>query len=342
MQKTLVTNLGIANLDTLGGNPVTDIPRTRGKVVIVGTGFVGATFAYALMIRGVCSEIVLIDQNADRAEGESMDLNHGMAFTQPAQIRTGTYADCTGADIVVVTAGAAQKPDETRLDLVHRNVEIYKQIIPEITRYTKEAILLIVTNPVDVMAYVAYKLSGMPAHQVIGSGTVLDTARFRFLLSQHCGVDVKNVHAYIVGEHGDTEVPLWSLANVAGMKFDQYCLACERACHQDERDAIFTQVRDAAYHIIEKKRATYYAIGLALVEICETILRHENSVLTVSTLLDGHLGVSDLYLSVPAVLNRRGVQRLIELNISEEERRAFHRSAETIGEIIRELSLERQ
>lgn len=318
---------------------MSSIPSSTGKIVIVGTGFVGATFAYALMISGLCSEIVLIDRNEERAEGEAMDLNHGIAFTQPAQIRTGTYADCAGADIVVVTAGAAQKPDESRLELVHRNAAIYKQIIPEITRYTQDAILVIVTNPVDVMAHVAYKLSGLPAKQVIGSGTVLDTARFKFLLSQHCQVDVKNVHAYILGEHGDTEVPIWSLANVAGTKFDQYCLTCERACDHSQRDEIFVQVRDAAYHIIARKQATYYAVGLALVEICETILRHENSVLTVSTLLDDYLGVSDVYLSVPTILNRHGVSRLIELELSEEELRAFQYSAATIRQVMDELSI---
>lgn len=303
---------------------------SSGKIVIVGTGFVGATFAYALMIRGLCREIVLIDRNTDRADGEAMDLNHGIAFAPPALIRTGTYADCAGADIVVVTAGVAQKPHETRLELASRNAAVYKEIIPKIARCTQDAILLIVTNPVDVMAYAAYKLSGFPARQVIGSGTVLDTARFRFLLSRHCQVDVKNVHAYIVGEHGDTEVPLWSMANVAGMKFDQYCLSCEKACEHGERERIFQQVRDAAYHIIAKKQATYYAVGLAIVDICEAVLRNENSVLTVSTLLQDYLGVSDIYLSVPAIVNRGGVARLIELEMSPEELQAFQASAATI------------
>ncbi|MGI6148934.1 MAG: L-lactate dehydrogenase [Firmicutes bacterium] len=317
-----------------------ELGASTGKIVIVGTGFVGATFAYALMIRGLCREIVLIDQNTDRAEGEAMDLNHGIAFAPSALIRTGTYADCAGADIVVITAGAAQQGSESRLELASRNAAVYRQIIPHITRYTDDAILLIVTNPVDVMAYVAYRLSGYPAQRVIGSGTVLDTARFRFLLSRHCQVDVKNVHAYIVGEHGDSEVLLWSLANVAGMKFEQWCLTCEKACDVWEREQIFGNVRDAAYHIIAKKQATYYAIGLALVEICEAVLRDENSVLTISSLLNDYLGVSDVYLSVPVIINREGVARLIELELTPEELQAFQGSAQVVRRTITELAVE--
>mgnify|MGYP001360996972 FL=1 len=235
----------------------------NGKIAVVGAGYVGATFAYALMISGLASHIVLIDANHERAEGEAMDLNHGASFARPVAIHVGDYPDCAGAEIVVITAGTAQQPGESRLALVQRNLAVYRQIIKKIILYAEEAVLLIVTNPVDVMSYAAWKLSGFPSRRVIGSGTVLDTSRLRYLLSQHCRVDVKNVHAYIIGEHGDSEVPVWSLANVAGMRFEQYCISCERRCDRQEREGIFSMVKESAYEVISRKGATYYAVGLA-------------------------------------------------------------------------------
>lgn len=310
-----------------------------GKIAVVGAGYVGATFAYALMISGLASHIVLIDANNERAEGEAMDLNHGASFARPVAIHVGDYPDCAGAEIVVVTAGAAQQSGESRLALVQRNLAMYRQIIKEITHYAEEAILLIVTNPVDVMSYAAWKLSGFPSQRVMGSGTVLDTSRFRYLLSRHCRVDVKNVHAYIIGEHGDSEVPVWSLANVAGMRFEQYCISCERQCDRQKREGIFVMVKESAYEVISRKGATYYAIGLALVDIVESILRNENSVLTVSSFLRDYHGIQDVYLSVPAIVNRKGIHRQIPLDLSSEELAQLRQSASIVKNVIDSLDL---
>lgn len=307
------------------------------KVAIVGAGFVGSTFAYALMISGIASEIVIIDKNEEKASGEVMDLNHGVPFVRPVAIRTGDFPDCEGADIVVITAGAAQKPGETRLDLVRRNVAIFRELIPKIARYASGAILLVVTNPVDVMTYIALQISGFPASRVIGSGTVLDTARFRYLLSKHCGVDSKNVHAYVVGEHGDSEVAVWSVANIAGIGLGQFCAGCGRRCDEVMRREITGRLKEAAYEIIERKGATYFAVGLAILEIVESILRHENSVLTVSTLVQDYLGVGDVCLSVPALLNRTGVAKTLHLDLDQDEVAQFRHSAEVLKGVLGEV-----
>ena len=232
--------------------PVTSlgVGRSR-KIAVVGAGQVGASFAFALMTSSLASEIVLIDNNRELAEGHAMDMNHGMAFVQPTKIHPGSFEDCKGADIVVITAGAAQKPGETRLDLVRKNTDIFKTIIPEISRQDP-GILLIVSNPVDILTYVAYRVSGFPMNRVIGSGTMLDTARFRFLLSRHCKVDARNVQAYVIGEHGDTEVPVWSHVNIAGMSFDRYCAISRLDCTEDDKELLFKQVKSAAYEIINR------------------------------------------------------------------------------------------
>lgn len=309
------------------------------KVAVVGAGQVGATFAYALLIRGLASEIVLIDANRALAEGQAEDMSHGLPYVRPAHIYAGDYTDCRDADIIVITAGAAQKPGETRLELTRRNVDIYRQIIPEITRHTTSAILIIVSNPVDVLTYAAVQLSGLPPQRVIGSGTSLDSARFRYLLSQHCGVDPRNVHAMIIGEHGDSEVPVWSLANISGLRMDDYCAQCGKGCAQLRKDEIFEQVRTAAYHLIEKKGATYHAIGLATLYVIESIARDQNSVLTVSSLLQGYKGISDVAISVPSVLNRGGIQSHIDLPLNEKELAGLRQSAEVIRQAIRAAGL---
>jgi L-lactate dehydrogenase len=308
----------------------------RTKVVIVGAGEVGSTFAYALMINGLATDIVLIDQDRRRAEGHVMDLNHCLSFVRPAKITAGDYGDCQDASLVVVTAGAAQKPGETRLDLVRKNTDIFKDIIPQIAKHNPH-ILLIVANPVDILTYVALKLSGYSMNRVIGSGTTLDTARFRYLLSQHCGVDARNVHAYILGEHGDSEVPIWSGANIGTVSLAQYCPACERHCREDERDRIFDQVKNAAYEIIERKGATGFAIGLALVRIAETIIRNENSVLTVSSLIDGYYGIDDVCLSVPAIVNQNGIAQVLTVDLSKSEKERLQYSASVLKDLIKEL-----
>lgn len=308
------------------------------KVAIVGAGQVGATFAFALMISGLATRIVLIDQVPERADGHVMDLNHGLSFLPPSRVYAGDYSDCKDADIVVVTAGAGQKPGETRLDLVRKNADIFKDVIPEIVRYNP-GILLIVSNPVDVLTYLAIRLSEYPAKRVIGSGTVLDTARFRYLLSKHCQVDPRNVHAYIIGEHGDSEVAVWSMVNVGGVPFRDYCSACSDQCTLDQRDKIFSEVKSAAYEIIKKKGATYYAISLSLVRIVGSILRDENSILTVSTLLDDYYDIVDVCLSVPVVLNRNGIARIVKLGLDESETEHLRRSADVLKSVIQELNI---
>ena len=317
--------------------PAKSVSVTR-KVVVVGAGQVGATICFALMTSGLSSTIVLIDIDPKRAEGHAMDLNHGLAFVQPARIFAGSYSDCKGADIVIVTAGSAQKPGETRLDLVRRNTEIFKDIISRIAAH-EPGILLIVSNPVDILTYVALKVSDYPMNRVIGSGTTLDTARFRFLISRHCQVDPRNVHAYIIGEHGDSEVPVWSQTNIAGLPLTQYSPVCERTCSEEQRDEIFKQVKNAAYEIINRKGHTNFAVALAVVRIVSSILRDENSVLTVSTLLDGYCDISDVCLSIPAVLNMNGLSRHIDINLNEVETRKLQASAGTLKEIIGKLAI---
>jgi L-lactate dehydrogenase len=308
------------------------------KVVIVGTGQVGSTFAFALMISGLATSIVLIDQARALAEGHVMDLNHGLSFVQPSNVYVGDYPDCRDASMVVVTAGASQKPGETRLDLVRRNTDIFKKIIPQIVEHNP-SMLVIVSNPVDILTYVALKLSQYPMNRVIGSGTVLDTARFRSLLSRHCQVDPRNVHAYIIGEHGDSEVPVWSQVNIGAVALREYCPVCQRDCPRDERDEIFNQVKNAAYEIIKKKGATNFAIGLSLVRIAESILRDENSILTVSTFLDSYYDISDVCLSIPVILNRNGVSKILKIVLDESEIAGLQASANVLKDVIRSLGV---
>jgi L-lactate dehydrogenase len=306
------------------------------KVVIVGAGFVGSTAAYALMINGAASEIVLIDVNQDRLHGEVADLNHGLSFVRPVSVRAGTYADCQDADVVVLCAGANQKPGETRIDLLNRNASIFRTIIDELKASGTNAILLVATNPVDVMSWITWRLSGFPAERVLGSGTVLDSARFRWLLSRHYGIDPSNVHAHIVGEHGDTEVPVWSHANIAGVRLADFPPGNPAPLPREE---MRHGVRDAAYQIIKGKGATYYAIGLALTHIVETIIRDENSVLTVSNLLQGEYGIEGVYLSLPAFVSRSGVGKKVTPHLSGDEYAALRHSAETLRKLQEQIAL---
>jgi L-lactate dehydrogenase len=300
------------------------------RVVVVGAGNVGATFAYALLFRGLAAEIVLIDANHARAEGEAMDLNHAEPFTNPTRVWAGSYDDCAGAAIVVVCAGAGQRPGETRLDLVKRNADIFAKIIPEIVRRNPDGILLIATNPVDVLTQVSQKLSGLPVNRVIGSGTILDTARFRHLLGRHFKVEPRSVHAYIIGEHGDSEVPVWSLANIAGLRLADYAELNGISHDETALDDIFRQTRDAAYHIIERKGATYFAVAAGLMRIVEAILRDQRTVLSVSSLVNGYYGIENLCLSLPAIVGRNGIERVLQLHLNEKEEAALKRSAEVL------------
>jgi len=309
------------------------------KVAVVGAGFVGSTTAYTLMLSGLVSELVLIDINKEKAEGEVMDMNHGMPFVRPVDIYIGDYRDCAGADIVIITAGANQKPGETRIDLVKKNTEIFKGIINQILKYNIDCILLVVTNPVDILTYVTYKLSGFPKNRVIGSGTVLDTSRFRYLIGQKVGVDPRNVHAYIIGEHGDTEVPTWSLANIAGIPMEKYCKNVDMCLGEPTRKEIFDNVKNAAYHIINKKGATYYAVALAVRRIVEAIVRNENSILTVSSLIEGQYGINDICISLPTLVNRQGIVNILDIPISDQELALLTKSASTLKEIADTLGL---
>lgn len=312
--------------------------KTRGKVAVVGVGSVGAATAFSLMSSGVASELVLVDIDEEKAEGERMDLSHGAYFTPPVDITTGDYEDCWDADVVVVTAGTNQRPGETRLDLLERNAGIFEEMIPQITEgLADDSILLVVTNPVDVLSYVSWAVSDLPAERVIGSGTVLDTSRFRHVLSRECDVDPKNVHGYVVGEHGDSEVMLWSSTNVAGVPYETYAESHCGGLSDRGRAEIEREVREAAYEIIERKGATNYAIALATTEIVEAVLRDENSILTVSTLLEGEYGIEDVYASVPCVVNRDGIRNVVEHDLPEPEQRALEESAGVLAENLADL-----
>ena len=308
------------------------------KVVVVGAGQVGATICFALMMSGLASTIILLDIDAHLAEGQAMDLNHGLPFVRPARIFAGDYSDCKNADIVIVAAGTAQKAGETRLDLVRKNTDIFKDIIPKIAVHEPQ-LLLIVSNPVDILTYVALKVSSYPMNRVIGSGTILDTARFRFLLSRHCRVDPRNVHAYIIGEHGDSEVPVWSLVSIAGLSLEQFTTGWDEGDAAQTRDEISRQVKRAAYEIIDHKGYTNFAIALAVERMVSSILRDENSVLTVSSLLEHYHDVTDVCLSVPTIVNRNGIYRQIGLQLDASEIERLRFSAQALQRVIAQLGI---
>ncbi len=305
------------------------------KVVIIGAGAVGMTFAFTLQQSGLCRELILIDQEQKRLAGEVDDLNHGLFFVPPQEIRMGSYEDCAGADVIVITAGAKQAPGETRLDLVKKNAGIMRSICEQIVRHTREAVLLVVSNPVDVLTWVALKSSGLPKNRVLGSGTVLDSARFRYMLSRRCGVDPRNVHAYVLGEHGDSEVAVWSMIHMAGIPLTNLCRYCPNNMEED-RERITKAVRESAYHIIEAKGATYYAVSLAMQRIVEAIIRDEKSILTVSSFMEGPYGIHEVCLSLPTIVGAGGAEKVIDppLDIHEEE--ALRHSAEVLKQYIRE------
>ena len=300
------------------------------RIVIIGVGAVGSTTAYTLLLRHRTDELVLIDANPQKALGDALDMNHGLPFLGKTKVWAGTYEDCAEADIVIITAGAAQRPNESRIDLLKRNVAIFESITDQVLRYNKDGILLIASNPVDVMSYFTWRKSGWPVNRVIGSGTLLDSARLRYLIGEKLRIDSRSIHAHIVGEHGDSELPLWSLANIAGK---------ELLLSEEERDEIFRNTKDAAYQIINSKGATYYAIALALDRICTAILKNEAAVLNVSTLLDNYHGISDVYLGVPCVVERTGVREVLNLNINDREKEQLSQSAAKLKEVIQSISI---
>ncbi len=306
----------------------------RTKVSIIGAGFVGSSIAYALMMSNLVSELVIVDINRDKAEGEAMDLSHGSAFVKPIDIVSGDYSSTEDSDIVIITAGVNRKPGESRLDLVNKNLNIFKSIVPEVVKYSPQAILLVVSNPMDILTYITYKLSGFPKERVIGSGTVLDTSRLRYLLGKHFCVDVRNIHAYIMGEHGDSEIVAWSTASVAGMDVDSFCSTSCKKCDDSFKNDIYSEVKNAGKKVIEKKGATYYAIGLAVRRIVECILRDENSILTVSTLLTGEYGINNVYMGIPTIVGRDGVRQVLEVKLNEDEKIKLKTSSDTLKELI--------
>jgi len=267
-----------------------------------------------------------------------MDLNHTVPFAHPTRISAGDYADCEGATITVIAAGTAQKPGESRLELVKRNAAIFGQIVPRVAAANPEGIIVVATNPVDVLTYLTIELAGLPAHRIFGSGTILDTARFRYMLSEHLGVDPRSVHAYIVGEHGDSEVPVWSLANVAGMRLPTFCAENGIELSPETMERIFAATRDAAYEIIRRKGATFYAVAAGLMRITEAILRDQNTVLSISSLITDYYGIDDVCLSLPTVVGRRGIERVLRLELSPREARGIRRSAEVLRETIESLA----
>ena len=304
------------------------------KVAIIGAGFVGSTAAYACLIEGAASEIALIDVNKEKAEGEAMDLQHGLQFKPNTKITFGSdYTLCRDSQIVVITAGAHQKPGETRIDLINKNSAIFKEMIPQITEYNKDCILLVVSNPLDVLTYLTFKYSKFSKNKVIGSGTILDTARFRYLLGQHFEVSPNSVHAYIMGEHGDSSFPVWSTANIAGVSLKKF-----RKYNKKSMDKIYSETKNAAYEVIAKKGATYYAIGLGIAKIVKSILSNQNEVLALSSCLTDYHGVSDICLSVPTIVNRDGIKEHIKMPLNFWERRQLKKSASVIKKVIRECN----
>ena len=309
----------------------------KSKVVIIGAGRVGASVAYTIMMNNLTSEIVLVDIDKNRARGEALDMNHGIAYFKQLTLRDGDYEDCADADVIVLTAGLARKPGQTRIDLARANVAVTRDIVKNIMKYAVNPLIVVISNPVDILTYLVQKESGLPANRVIGSGTALDTGRLRYLLSQHCKVDVRNVHAYIVGEHGDSEVPVWSRASIASKPFDEYCEDCPRRCQNINRQKLFEMTRDSGAEIIKLKGATYYGIAMAATRIIGALMGDENSVLTLSSVLNGNYGISGVALSLPCIVNRNGIDRYLDIRMNDEELSELKASAEKLKAVLNEV-----
>lgn len=306
------------------------------KVAVIGCGFVGSSIAFALMQSGLFSDMVLVDVDMKKAEGEALDIGHGISFARPMKIWAGVYEDIADAGIVIITAGANQKPGETRLDLVHKNISILKTIMPEVTKYNKTGIILMVANPVDILTYAALKISGLPENRVIGSGTVLDTARLKYEVGELLEVDSRGVHAFIVGEHGDSEIAAWSSANVSGVPLKDFCKIrsdIDSNMLKEATQEIAERVKNSAYEIIARKQATYYGIAMAVKRICEAIVRDEKSVLPISSMMHGEYGLTDVVLSMPAIVGENGVEHVVPVSLDGEEQKRLWNSAQVLKEI---------
>lgn len=310
------------------------------KCAVIGCGNVGATTAYTLMISGLFNELVLIDIDYKRAKGEAEDIAHGIPFNSPVEIYAGDYNDLGDAGIVIITAGVSQKPGETRLDLVQRNTKVFSNIVDNISESGFNGIILVVTNPVDILTYVTITLSKFDPRRVLGSGTVLDTARLKQLMGNELGVDARNIHTFIIGEHGDSELPVWSSANISGIDISSYCHKCAEGCSGATFEKIFENVRDSAYSIIDAKGATYYAIAEAVKRIVQAIVRDEHAILPVSALLNRQYGINGICLGVPCVIGANGIEEILEIPLSNEEHVKLQHSASTIHSTISNLGLQ--
>ncbi|WP_462226309.1 L-lactate dehydrogenase [Alkalibacterium sp.] len=310
--------------------------KKQQKIILIGDGAVGSSYAYALVNQNIGQELGIIDVNREKAEGDVMDLESALAFTAPKKLYVADYEDCHDADLVVFTAGASQKPGETRLDLTEKNLRITKDVVEKVMASGFNGIFLVATNPVDILTYAVYKLSGLPANQVVGSGTSLDSARFRQAVANLLDVDVRNVHGYIIGEHGDTEFPVWSHANVAGLQINEW-LKNNPDTDEQALVNIFFSVRDAAYEIIQRKGATFYGIGVSLARITRAILSNENAVLPLSVYLEGEYGENDIYIGSPAIVNRNGIERIVEIPLNDSEKEKMKHSADVIRTHLKEV-----
>ena len=309
------------------------------KAVMVGCGFVGSASVFSLMQSGLFSEIVMIDADKEKAKGEAMDISHGIPFAKHMKIYAGDYTDVKDAGIVIITAGANQKPNETRLDLVHKNVAIFKQIIPAIMEQGFDGILLVVANPVDILTYVAQKISGLPENRVIGSGTVLDTARLKHRLGEHLEVDSRSVHAFIIGEHGDSEIAAFGSANVSGIPLNDFCEMRGHYQHEKSTNEIAEAVKNSAYDIIQRKHATYFGVAMAVKRICEVIVRDEKSILPVSTMMHGEYGIDQVVLSMPCIVGKEGIETKLPFQLSENEKEQLASSAKILKDILKTIEI---
>lgn len=310
------------------------------KISIIGSGFVGSTTAFAIMDSGLASDIVLVDVNRDKSEAEAMDLTHGAAFVKTVNITAGLIEDTNDSDLIIITAGIGPKPGETRLDILNKNIPIFKDIVPKLVQFSPNAIFLVVSNPVDILSYITYKFSGLPSHRVIGSGTVLDTSRFKSILSKQFEVDARNIHAYIIGEHGDSEIAAWSTIKIAGMSIEEYCKLDKLEFNDDFKEYITNEVKHAAYEIINRKGYTNYAVALAVRRITEAILGDEQSILTVSGLLDGENNIDDVYMAMPCIVGRSGIRKIIPIPLSTDESEKLMHSAVLLKDIIKKSNLD--
>ncbi|PKM64521.1 MAG: L-lactate dehydrogenase [Firmicutes bacterium HGW-Firmicutes-20] len=310
------------------------------KISIIGAGFVGSTSAFAILDAGLASDIVLVDINREKAEAEAMDLSHGAAFVKTVNVIAGDLKDTANSDLVIITAGIGPKPGETRLDVLNKNIPVFKDIIPKLASFSPNSILLVVSNPVDILTYLTYQYSGFPANRVIGSGTVLDTSRFKSILSKQFDIDARNIHAYIIGEHGDSEIASWSLTKIAGMSVDEYCRIADKNCKEEFKEAIQHEVKHAAYEIINRKGYTNYAVALAVRRISEAILHDEQSILTVSGLLQNVYDISDVYLAMPCVVGKDGISKILTIPLSDDEIKQLQHSANLLKEIIKDSHID--